>query len=124
MRKNSVALLICCNEKDCTVIETNIFYKHFPDTILVSLDVNGEIGWSSTMSDCDISCPDGKGKENRYSTILCHNKQLKNEKILTISQRSTISTHKYQKQNIKSLIIVTMYRDVWTNHVLKPISGI
>ncbi|KAJ8929275.1 hypothetical protein NQ314_018068 [Rhamnusium bicolor] len=50
IRANSVAVGVCCSAKMNTEEELVLFNKVFPNTPLLGLNADGEIGWNCFMS--------------------------------------------------------------------------
>ncbi|GJQ67856.1 hypothetical protein Trydic_g16620 [Trypoxylus dichotomus] len=71
LRKSSCAIRICCAAKGAKDMETAVFNEIFPDTFIVGLDADGEIGcnkYSSWQPQKDA--PDEK--KQKISHSLCH----------------------------------------------------
>ncbi|KAK9717617.1 hypothetical protein QE152_g23648 [Popillia japonica] len=71
LREHNFALRICCAAKDVKDIEKTLFNEVFPNTFLVGLDVDGEIGRDKFQSwQPEEDTPEKKKQKMRY--CLCH----------------------------------------------------
>ncbi|KAL3284017.1 hypothetical protein HHI36_018187 [Cryptolaemus montrouzieri] len=67
IRKNSVGFRICCGAKWEKDEESIIFSKHFPNTPLLGLEADGEIGWDCFNLPDDEESPESKPKKSKLN---------------------------------------------------------